>query len=79
MGSVLISVITGAIIGWIGSLVMRTDSQAGIVADIGVGAFSGLVAALALSTSGYLLDTFLAAALGAMLVVGAVALVRRAT
>ena len=76
MESVLISIITGAIIGWIGSVVMRTDTQVGILGDIGVGTFSGLVAAVALAND-YLLDTFLAAALGAMLVVGALALVRR--
>ena len=75
MGSLLISVITGAIIGWVGSLVMRTDTSAGIIGDIGVGAFSGVVAALAL-TSGYLLDALLAAALGATFVTGAHALVR---
>ena len=79
MGSVLISIITGAIIGWIGSVVMRTDTQSGIVTDVGLGAFGGLVAALALSTSGYLLDDFLAAALGAMFLVGALVVVRRFT
>ena len=76
MESVLVSIITGAIIGWIGSVVMGTDTQIGILSDIAVGIFSGLVAAVALAND-YLLDTFLTAALGAMMVVGALALVRR--
>ena len=76
MGSVLIAIVTGAVIGWIGSVVMQTDTQAGIFGDIGVGAFSGLVAAMALAPD-YLLDSFLSAALGAMLVVGALSVLRR--
>ena len=76
MGSVLIAVITGAIIGWIGSVVMRTDSQAGILGDIGLGSFCGLVATVALS-QGFLLDAFLTAALAAMLVSGTLAILRR--
>lgn len=76
MTTVLLPIITGTILGWIGSLVMRTDTQAGILTDIGVGAFSGLVAALAL-TSDYAFDAVLASALGAMVILSAVAFVRR--
>lgn len=76
MTSVLIAILTGAIIGWIGSVAMRTDSQAGILTDIAAGTFSALVAAVALAQD-YLLDSFLTAAVGAMLIVGALALLRR--
>ena len=76
MGAVLIAIATGAIIGWIGALVMETDTEAGILGDIGVGTFSGLVAAMALADD-YLLENFLAAALGAMLIVGALVFLRR--
>jgi uncharacterized membrane protein YeaQ/YmgE (transglycosylase-associated protein family) len=72
MTTALLSLLTGTVLGWIGSLVMRTDTQAGILTDIGIGAFSGLVAALAL-TSDYALDAFLAAALGAMVILSMVA------
>lgn len=75
MGSVLIAVITGAIIGWLGSVVMRTDSRAGILGDIGLGSFCGL-ATVALSQD-FLLDAFLTAALAAMLVIGTLAILRR--
>jgi hypothetical protein len=55
---------------------MQTDSQAGILGDIGLGAFSGLIAALALGQD-YTLDRFLAAGLGTTLIVGTLALARR--
>jgi uncharacterized membrane protein YeaQ/YmgE (transglycosylase-associated protein family) len=76
MTTVLLSLLTGTILGWIGSVVMRTDTQAGILADIGTGAFSGLVAALAL-TSDYPFDAVLASTLGAIVILSAVAFVRR--
>ena len=76
MVAAVIAILTGTIIGWIGSLAMRTDTQKGILGDIGAGSFSGLVSALALA-SNYRLDAVLAAALGAILVVGAIALMRR--
>lgn len=76
MESVLIAVVTGAIVGWIGSVVMGSDSQAGILGDIGVGTFSGVVAAVALAQD-YVVDSFLSSALAALLVVGALALLRR--
>ena len=76
MGSALIAILTGAIIGWVGSVAMETDSQAGILSEIGVAAFSGLIAALALGQD-YTLDRFLAAALGAIIIIGTLALARR--
>lgn len=77
MGSLIISISTGAIIGWIGSLVMQTDTSAGILGDIGLGALTGGIVAFAL-TSGYLLDSFIAAAFAAILMLGVLALARRA-
>ena len=77
MGSLIISFITGAVIGWIGSVVMQTDSSGGILGDIGLGAFTGVLVAFAV-TSGYPLDSFLAAAFAATLVLSTVALARRA-
>ena len=74
--SVIISLITGAVVGWIGSLVMETDTSAGILGDIGFGAFTGVIVAFVV-TSGYLLDSFLAAAFAATLVLGILALARR--
>jgi len=34
---ILITVVTGGIVGWLASLVMKTNSQMGILANIGVG------------------------------------------
>ena len=75
MMTAVLALVTGALLGWIGSLWMRTDTNAGILTDIGIGAFSGLVAALALTTD-YPFDACLAAALGAMAILSAVAFVR---
>ena len=47
--NILIWVIVGAIAGWLASLVMRTNSQQGLLEDIIVGVVGGLL-------GGFLLD-----------------------
>ncbi len=39
----IIAVIVGALIGWIASLVMRTDAQQGALANIGIGIVGSLL------------------------------------
>ena len=58
--------LAGALIGWIGSLVMRTDTSQGIWADIAAGAAGGVFLPLVLDTSSTF-DRLIAAALGALL------------
>lgn len=55
----------GALIGWMGSLALRTDTSQGILADIAVGAAGGVFLPLLLGTSATF-DRLIAAALGAI-------------
>lgn len=66
------SLLLGALIGWIGSLVMRTGSSEGILVDIAVGA-AGAVALAALLGNASTFDSLMAGYLGSL---GALALLR---
>ena len=72
-------VLVGAVVGWIGSLVMATDTQQGILLDIltgALGAFAGLLLFGAPISGGGPLERFLASAIGSVIVVAAMAVVR---
>jgi len=72
-------VLVGAAVGWIGSLVMATDSRQGILLDMltgALGAFAGLLLFGAPISGGGPLERFLAAIIGSVVVVAALAIVR---
>lgn len=60
-----LTLLLGALIGWIGSLVMRTDSSEGIVVDIVVAAIGASALALLLGNRSTV-DSLLAGYLGAL-------------
>ncbi len=69
----VIWVLVGAVVGWFGSLVLRTRTQQEIVFDILAGALGALAGLLLLGapiSGGGPLEQFLAAVLGSVLVVG---------
>lgn len=72
---IIIWVIFGALVGWIASLIMKTDAQQGAIANIVVGIVGALIGgfiARALGGSGvtgFNLGSFLVALLGAMLLI----------
>lgn len=66
----------GAVIGWLGSLAFRTDTQGGILLDIAAGMFGAILVAV-LFGSDYRFDILLAGALGAMLAIALLAGTRR--
>jgi len=74
--------IVGGIIGWLASLIMRTDAQQGILLNIVVGIVGAFVGGL-LFTGGNInnapltLGTFLVSLVGAVVLLGIVNLVRR--
>lgn len=72
-----LSLLVGALIGWLASLAMGTDTRTGILLDIAVGMLGAILGPL-LFGSDYLFDILLAAALGGMLAVAVLRLVRRA-
>ena len=66
----------GALIGWIGSLIMRTDTSEGIVLDIAAGLL-GSIPFAALLGNNSTLDCVLAGGLGAIGATALLTLVRR--
>src|SRR5687768_11758351 len=72
-------VCVGAVVGWLGSLILRSGTQHDIVLDIlagAVGALAGLLLLGAPISGGGPLEQFLAAVLGSVLVVGAAGIAR---
>jgi uncharacterized membrane protein YeaQ/YmgE (transglycosylase-associated protein family) len=70
----VIWVLLGALVGWLGSLVLRTRTQPEILVDILAGALGALAGLLLLGapiSGGGPLEQFLAAVLGSVLIVGA--------
>ncbi|WP_340313094.1 GlsB/YeaQ/YmgE family stress response membrane protein [Rhizorhabdus argentea] len=84
----LILLVVGGVIGWIASMIMRTDAQQGIVLNIVVGIIGSFLAAFLLSpllgvppiTSGAITaSTLIISLLGAIVLLAIVNLVRRGT
>ena len=82
----IILLIVGGVIGWLASLIMRTDAQQGILLNIVVGIVGSLLAGILLSpllgvapiTSGAIsIPTLLVSLLGAVVLLAIVNLVRR--
>lgn len=73
---IVLPLLLGLLIGWFASLVMRTDTQAGILLDLLVGA-AGALALAQLLGEGSMFDNLVAAGLGALVALGLVSLVRR--
>lgn len=74
--------IVGGVIGWLASLIMRTDAQQGVFLNIIVGivgaAIGGLIFAGGnINNAPLTLGTFLVSLLGAVVLLGIVNLVRR--
>ena len=79
---ILVTLIIGGVVGWIASLLMKTDAQMGLIANILVGivgSFLGfwLAGALGIAASGSI-ARWIVAVVGAMLLIGILKLIRRA-
>ena len=81
-------IIVGGILGWIASLIMRTDAQQGVGLNIVVGIIGALVAGFLLSPlfgiatinqSNFSLPSLLVSLLGAIILLAIVNLFRRGT
>ncbi len=84
--NLLIWLIVGGVVGWLASLIMRTDGQQGIFLNIVVGIVGAFVGGLLLSplfgsgtinTSGLTMSTFLVSLGGAVILLAIVNLFRR--
>lgn len=72
---ILWAVLVGALIGWIGSFSMRTDTSEGIPMDIAAGAHGAIPMAALLGNEAKF-DSIIAGALGAMIALVLLKLVR---
>ena len=79
----LLWIVFGALVGWIASLIMKTDAQQGAVLNIVVGIVGAVVGGFimnmlgASATTGFNLYSFLVALLGAIVLIAIVKAIRR--
>ena len=79
---IIVWLIVGGVVGWLASLVMRTDAQQGIILNIVVGIVGAAIAGLLLGSSinaGLSVESFLYSLLGAIVLLAIVNLIRRGT
>ena len=84
----IVWLVVGALVGWIASLIMKTDGQQGTILNIVVGivgaALGGFIFRLVganganINDNGLSVYTFLVSLVGAVVLIGLVKLVRRA-
>lgn len=81
----IVWLIVGGVVGWLASLIMRTDGQQGIFLNVVVGIVGALVAGLVISplvgvatiNQGVSLSTFLVSLVGAVILLAIVNMFRR--
>jgi uncharacterized membrane protein YeaQ/YmgE (transglycosylase-associated protein family) len=83
MGLILWLII-GGVVGWLASIIMRTDGQQGIVLNVVVGIVGAFIGGLiftggTINNAGLSLYTFLTSLVGAIVLLAIVNLVRRGT
>ena len=84
----IVWIIVGGVLGWLASMVMRTDAQQGPLLNIIVGIIGAFLAGLVLSPlfgistinqSNFSIESLLVSLLGAIILLGIVNLFRRGT
>lgn len=77
----IIWLVVGGVVGWLASIVMRTDAQQGILLNIVVGIIGAFIGGLLISggsiNQGITLYSFLVSLLGAIILLAIVNLIRR--
>ena len=84
MVGIIVYLIVGGVIGWLASLIMRTDAQQGIILNIVVGIVGAVIAGFLfgqrISSGGSLdLTAILYSLIGAVILLAIVNLIRRGT
>ncbi|MES2156436.1 MAG: GlsB/YeaQ/YmgE family stress response membrane protein [Pseudomonadota bacterium] len=79
---IILWLVVGGIIGWLASMVMRTDAQQGILLNIVVGIVGAFIGGLifsggSINNAGLTLTSFLVSLVGAIVLLAIVNLVRR--
>lgn len=81
---IILWIVFGAVVGWVASLIMKTNGQQGLLLDIVVGIVGAVLGGWIMSmlgegdVSGFNLYSFLVALLGAVVLLAIVKMVRRA-
>ena len=83
--NILIWLIVGGVVGWLASLIMRTDAQQGILLNVVVGIIGALIGGWVISpmvgvgtiNEGLSIDSFLVSLVGAVVLLAIVNLFRR--
>jgi uncharacterized membrane protein YeaQ/YmgE (transglycosylase-associated protein family) len=84
---ILVWLIVGGVVGWLASIIMRTDAQQGILLNVIVGIVGALLAGFIISpligvgsiNEGITLASFLVSLVGAVILLAIVNLFRRGT
>lgn len=84
---ILVWLIVGGVVGWLASIIMRTDAQQGILLNVIVGIVGALLAGFIISpllgigtiNDGITLSSFLVSLVGAVILLAIVNLFRRGT
>ncbi|MBB4085419.1 GlsB/YeaQ/YmgE family stress response membrane protein [Sphingomonas carotinifaciens] len=79
---IILWLIIGGVIGWLASIIMRTDAQQGILLNVVVGIVGAFIGGLifsggSINNSGLTIYSFLVSLLGAVVLLAIVNLVRR--
>ena len=79
---IILWLVVGGIIGWLASMIMRTDAQQGILLNIVVGIVGAFIGGLifsggSINNAGLTLTSFLVSLVGAVVLLAIVNLVRR--
>ncbi len=80
---IILWIVFGGLVGWIASMIMKTDAQQGIIINIIVGIIGALIGGLIMNLLGYggvggfTLYSFLVALLGAIILIAIIGAIRR--
>ena len=72
---IILWIVFGALVGWIASIIMKTDSQQGLILNIAVGVVGAFIGGWAMSmfgesgVSGFNLYSFMVALLGSVMLI----------
>lgn len=81
MVGILVWLVVGGVVGWLASLIMKTDAQQGILMNIVVGIVGAFIAGLIRGggsiNQGISVETFLWSLLGAVILLAVINLIRR--
>ncbi|MGN6278885.1 MAG: GlsB/YeaQ/YmgE family stress response membrane protein [Sphingomonas sp.] len=80
MVGIIVWLIVGGVVGWLASLVMRTDGQQGILLNIVVGIVGAFIAGLIFGggiNQAITVTTFITSLIGAIILLAIVNLIRR--